>query len=86
MFSILLTLIRFIGFFHFTRKASTSIHKTMVHNIITSTMQFFDLHLIGNVLTRFSKDFVTVDETFPFVIVECIIASLTNFKKKTINN
>ncbi|XP_044266944.1 probable multidrug resistance-associated protein lethal(2)03659 [Tribolium madens] len=73
IFSILLSLIRSFAFFFFTKKASFNIHKAMVYNILNSTMQFFDSHLIGNVLNRFSKDFATVDETIPFVVIECII-------------
>ncbi|XP_015836093.1 probable multidrug resistance-associated protein lethal(2)03659 isoform X1 [Tribolium castaneum] len=76
IFSILLSLVRSFSFFFFTRKASFNIHKAMVCNIVNSTMQFFDSHLIGNVLNRFSKDFATVDELLPFVVIECMIIIL----------
>jgi ABC-type multidrug transport system fused ATPase/permease subunit len=81
--SIVLSLIRLFAFFAFARLASISMHKAMVRNVLNSTMRFFDSHLIGNILTRFSKDFVTVDETIPFVMIDCLLVRVQekNFKK-----
>ncbi|KAJ3656703.1 hypothetical protein Zmor_015754 [Zophobas morio] len=75
--SILLVVVKSFSYFHFVRMASISIHKAMVRNIINSTMKFFDTFFIGNVLNRFTKDFVTVDETLPFVAMECFTMIFT---------
>ncbi|XP_063913861.1 probable multidrug resistance-associated protein lethal(2)03659 [Zophobas morio] len=75
--SILFVVIRSFSSFHFVRMASISIHKAMVRNIMNSTMKFFDTFFIGNVLNRFTKDFVTVDETLPFVAMNCFTLIFT---------
>lgn len=68
----------FILFF-FTTKASINLHKITIAKVIEASMNFFDLHLAGNILNRFSKDMGLIDEFLPFVIFECIRVS-TNYK------
>ncbi|XP_063913863.1 probable multidrug resistance-associated protein lethal(2)03659 isoform X2 [Zophobas morio] len=75
--SILLLVIKLFSYFYFTRKASISLHKAVVRNIMNSTMNFFDTFFIGNVVNRFTKDFVTVDETLPFEAIECFTMIFT---------
>lgn len=56
--------------FNFTRKASNNLHKSMIMNILYAVMNFFDSHLIGNILNRFSKDLNVIDEQLPFILYE----------------
>ncbi|KAK9870542.1 hypothetical protein WA026_008104 [Henosepilachna vigintioctopunctata] len=51
--------------FYFAIKVAKNIHKSMVFNMLHGRMKFFDSHLIGNVLTRFSRDLFVVDESIP---------------------
>ena len=70
--SILLTLIKYLSFFTFTKTASVNLHKTMVQAVLNSTMSFFDSNFLGNILNRFSKDCLTVDENLPYILIECL--------------
>ncbi|RZC40830.1 uncharacterized protein BDFB_005146, partial [Asbolus verrucosus] len=83
--STILSLIRSFAFFNFTRIASINMHKAMVRNITNSTMKFFDSNFIGNVLNRFSKDCLTVDEYLPFVVIECLTVKLIQFQKEDVH-
>ncbi|XP_063914042.1 probable multidrug resistance-associated protein lethal(2)03659 [Zophobas morio] len=69
--SILLTLIKYLCFFTYTRTASINLHRAMVQAVVHSPMSFFDSNFLGNVLNRFSKDCTTVDESLPYVLFEC---------------
>lgn len=71
-----LSLIKAIGFFGFNRNACINLHKSMISKIINAKMTFFDSHLIGNVLNRFSKDLCTIDEHLSFVMSECFEVTL----------
>ncbi|KAL3282144.1 hypothetical protein HHI36_005339 [Cryptolaemus montrouzieri] len=53
-------------------KGIKNIHKSMVRNILQGVMSFFDSHLIGNIMTRFSKDLFIMDEMIPFIWLEGI--------------
>ncbi|XP_063914044.1 probable multidrug resistance-associated protein lethal(2)03659 [Zophobas morio] len=70
--SILLTLIKYLSFFTFTKTASVNLHKIMVQAVLNSTMSFFDSNFLGNILNRFSKDCLTVDENLPYILIECL--------------
>lgn len=69
--------------FNFTRKASNNLHKSMIMNILYAAMDFFDTHLIGNILNRFSKDLNIIDEQLPFILYEFFEVN-TQTKKTTI--
>lgn len=69
---VLLSIIKSIAFFNFTRIASIKMHQAMVRNVINASMRFFDSNFIGNILNRFSKDLFTIDEYLPFVIIDCL--------------
>lgn len=77
-YSMLLVTSCFMGFvaisiyFVFSLKVSKNLHKSMVANILGSTMAFFDTNMSGNVLNRFSKDLFQIDEWIPYVIFEAI--------------
>ncbi|XP_044266668.1 probable multidrug resistance-associated protein lethal(2)03659 isoform X2 [Tribolium madens] len=70
--SIVLTIFSAFAFFYFARIASINMHEAMLHSVINTTMNFFDSNFIGNILTRFSKDFFTADEQLPVILVECL--------------
>lgn len=56
--------------FMLSSRASRKLHDCMVQSLLNSPLQFFDVHFIGNILNRFSKDLCSVDEYIPFLIYE----------------
>lgn len=70
--SIVSAIIQTYAIFDYCRRASVNIHKSMVANIMSATMSFFDTHFIGNVLNRFSQDLNNIDEQLPFTMREFI--------------
>ncbi|XP_057668382.1 ATP-binding cassette sub-family C member 4-like isoform X1 [Diorhabda carinulata] len=56
--------------FNFSRAASINLHKNLVESVINAKMTFFDTHLIGNIINRFSKDLSIVDEQIPFAVYD----------------
>ncbi|XP_063913975.1 probable multidrug resistance-associated protein lethal(2)03659 isoform X2 [Zophobas morio] len=70
--STLLLLFRAYAYFTFAGKASVGLHKSMILSVVKATMKFFDLHYIGNILNRFSKDLATIDEILPLNFYECL--------------
>lgn len=75
--SIILTIAQSFLFFYFVRTASNNIHQSMVRSLINATMSFFDSHYLGNVINRFTKDYVTLDETLPYIAKDCLFTILT---------
>ncbi|GJQ66875.1 hypothetical protein Trydic_g7898 [Trypoxylus dichotomus] len=65
-------LIKSFLFFSLSSRCSTILHNVCFSNIIKAPMAFFDTHLTGNILNRFSKDFATTDEFIPYIIYECL--------------
>lgn len=61
-----------IAFFYFTSSASIVLHNNTFNKIMRATMEFFDLHLTGNILNRFAKDIGLIDEYLPYVYFEVI--------------
>lgn len=62
-------------FFTLSSNSSKKLHSDCFSNIIKAPMAFFDTHLTGNILNRFSKDFATTDEFIPYIIYECLRVS-----------
>ncbi|XP_022919146.1 ATP-binding cassette sub-family C member 4-like isoform X2 [Onthophagus taurus] len=54
-------------FFYMTAKTSKKLHKMTFTNVIHAPIAFFDEHLVGNIMNRFSKDVGTIDEYIPFI-------------------
>lgn len=75
--STVLTLAQSFVLFYFTTKASIQLHKTTFSKVIVAPMDFFDLHLSGNVLNRFSKDIGLIDEMLPFIMFEVLRVTST---------
>ncbi|XP_044751514.1 ATP-binding cassette sub-family C member 4-like [Coccinella septempunctata] len=70
IFSTIFVVVRCFVTYYYTIKVSKNIHKSMATNILQGCMTFFDTNLIGNVLTRFSRDLYMMDELVPFIWLE----------------
>ncbi|KAI4464898.1 atp-binding cassette sub-family c [Holotrichia oblita] len=57
-------------FFTLSSRSSRKLHGDCFSSVIKAPMAFFDTHLTGNILNRFSKDFATIDEFIPYIIYE----------------
>lgn len=68
----ILAVARLFSFFGLTTRASNSLHNKIWSVITAASMSFFDRHLSGNILNRFSKDIGVVDEYMPYAYIECI--------------
>ncbi|CAH1105157.1 unnamed protein product [Psylliodes chrysocephalus] len=56
--------------YYFALRASKTLHKKMMSSVLSAFMSFFDKHLLGNIINRFSKDMTTMDETIPIITYE----------------
>lgn len=72
----LFTLGRAFCYFIFSTIASMKLHKASFENIIGASMKFFDTHLVGNILNRFSRDLAIIDEYVPYIIFDAFRVSL----------
>ncbi|CAG9854241.1 unnamed protein product [Phyllotreta striolata] len=63
--TLVLMIIRVYLNFYFALRASKNVHKKMANSVVNAYMTFFDKHLVGNIINRFSKDMSTMDETIP---------------------
>lgn len=63
--NVLFDLIETISFCQFAMCASITLHNKIFKNITKATMDFFDMHMTGNVLNRFAKDMGIIDEQLP---------------------
>lgn len=74
----ILTLGRAFAYFLFSTRASMRLHKNIFTSILNAPMSFFDTHLIGNILNRFSRDMATIDDHIPYLIFDiCRVKSKT---------
>lgn len=73
--TVVFSLLQSISFFYFTSSASIVLHQKTFNNILMAKMDFFDTHLSGMILNRFSKDIAIVDEQIPFIYYEVIRVS-----------
>ncbi|KAF2881310.1 hypothetical protein ILUMI_24866 [Ignelater luminosus] len=71
------TLLKGFAFFTFATIASRNIHNLVLEKILNATMIFFDTHLSGNILNRFSRDLGILDEQMPYTIHEVTKIILT---------
>ncbi|KAI2473995.1 ATP-binding cassette sub-family C member 4 [Diabrotica virgifera virgifera] len=62
---VVLTFTRIYMNFFFAIRASRNLHRKMLKSVINAFMSFFDKHFVGNVVNRFSKDLMTMDEVIP---------------------
>lgn len=70
LLSTIFVIVRCFVTYYYTIKVSNNIHKSMATNILLGCMTFFDTNLIGNILTRFSRDLYMMDELVPFIWLE----------------
>lgn len=59
-------------FFFITTVASINLHRRVFSKVAAAAMDFFDLHLSGNILNRFSKDTKMIDEYLSYVMFGCV--------------
>lgn len=71
------TLLKSFAFFTFATIASRNIHNLVLEKILSAAMIFFDTHLSGNILNRFSRDLGILDEQMPYTIHEVTRVSTT---------
>ena len=76
----LTTLIRAASLFFFCKKVSIKLHNKMLKNILNVSLVFFDSTFIGNIVNRFSKDLVAVDECIPLPLHHLTAVKFSNFK------
>ncbi|KAF2881312.1 hypothetical protein ILUMI_24868, partial [Ignelater luminosus] len=76
--AVVLSLLNSFAFFTFAIKASKNIHNLILKRILNAAMMFFDTHLSGNILNRFSRDLGILDESMPYTVLDIsgIILSL----------
>lgn len=65
-------ILRSIGFFRTTIRASKRLHNTMFTSVISTTMRFFNTNPSGRILNRFSKDIGSIDELLPKPILDAV--------------
>ncbi|CAH1105159.1 unnamed protein product [Psylliodes chrysocephalus] len=68
--ALLLMVLRIYLNFYFALRASKNLHKKMTSSVLSAFMTFFDKHLVGNIINRFSKDIMTMDEHIPKITYE----------------
>ena len=56
--------------------ASTNLHNTMLKNIMSSKMSFFDTTPLGRIMNRFSKDIDIMDTTIPWNLRTLLVTTL----------
>lgn len=62
---VLLNVLEVALYYQFTMSVSINLHNNIFSKIMRATMEFFDLHLSGNILNRFAKDMTQIDEGLP---------------------
>ena len=67
-FLALFMLFYIILLFRSTLKASLSLHKNLLFNIMRLPMNFFDTNPIGRILNRFARDIQVMDTCVPWTI------------------
>lgn len=81
----LFTLGRAFCYFIFSTVVSIRLHKVTFEKIMGATMKFFDNHMVGNILNRFSRDLALIDEYIPYIIFDAFRVRCTrNYKSMLI--
>ena len=68
-----------LSFLKMLMKSSRSLHSSMLHSILRSTMQFFESTPIGRIINRFSKDIEAVESLIPAsykMLIRCLFQVL----------
>ncbi|KAI7830395.1 P-loop containing nucleoside triphosphate hydrolase protein [Gamsiella multidivaricata] len=75
-FALVLAIVTF--FLVLARKASKSLHASMVAPLIRSPMSFFETTSSGKIINRFAHDFATIDVTIPFSLLTIFLNFMVN--------
>nr|CAH7760502.1 unnamed protein product [Callosobruchus chinensis] len=70
--AVVLCLARSLYFFNWCLTVSTRLHKSMMDNIVYSSMLFFSKNPSGRILNRFSKDIGSLDELLPVTLLDTV--------------
>lgn len=73
----LFTLVRAFSFAYSCILAGRYIHGTLINNLLTAKVRFFDITPKGRILNRVSSDMYAIDDSLPFVLnifLACLIA------------
>ncbi|KAK4317272.1 hypothetical protein Pmani_011632 [Petrolisthes manimaculis] len=68
----LLSMARTVLFFVVCMASSRKLHNKMFRTVIRVPIQFFDLHPVGQMLNRFTKDLGQIDEMLPVTVFDVI--------------
>ena len=60
------------------RKASKSLHASIINPLVRSPMSFFDTTSSGKIINRFAHDFSTIDMQLPFALVTIFLNVMVN--------
>ncbi|KAG0077209.1 hypothetical protein BGZ92_002023 [Podila epicladia] len=74
--SLILALVTFLLLL--ARKASKSLHASIVNPLVRSPMSFFDVTSSGKIINRFAHDFSTIDMQLPFDLVFIFLNFMVN--------
>ncbi|KAF2888364.1 hypothetical protein ILUMI_17809, partial [Ignelater luminosus] len=75
----ILTVLKTFAFFTFATLASRNVHNLMLGKVLNAAMMFFDTHLSGNILNRFSRDLGILDEKMPYTVHGVAMSIITIF-------
>lgn len=77
--SVTLLILKSLLYFYFSTCASIKLHRDTFNRLIAANMDFFDMHLTGNIVNRFAKDMGIVDEFLPKIAFEIIRVRFDKF-------
>ena len=79
----IIKLLNDLTFYFRCARASKTVHKNLLYNVMKSPMNFFDTNPMGRILNRFTSDLDTMDQKIPqelldftWCLIECLVIIL----------
>jgi ATP-binding cassette subfamily C (CFTR/MRP) protein 4 len=72
---VVLALFRALLSFHYTIKASQSLHDRMTKAVLRAKIEFFDTNPLGRILNRFSADVGSNDDLLPHTLFDFLVSA-----------